>query len=67
MGHIRDEKAKEDVQLLDFPCQDGILIDNTINDCIGGLIDAPDFHNVDALLGCRANGDELAPYILTST
>ena len=55
------------MQLLDLPGQDGVLIDDAVNDCIGSLIDAPDLHDVDTLLGRRANGDELTSHILAGT
>ena len=49
MAHVRDQKAEENVQLLDLTGQDGILVDYAVDDCVRGLIHTPDCHDIDAL------------------
>ena len=66
MIHVGNQKAEEDMQLLDFSRQNGVLIDYTIDDCISCLVDATDLHNVDTLLGGGAYGNKFAAHIPTS-
>ena len=64
MVHIRNQQAEENVELLNLSCQNGVLIDHTIYDGVGCLIHPAYGHDVDALLGCGTDTDELAAYIL---
>ena len=67
MRHIRNEKAEENMELLDLPCQDGVFIDDTIDNGVCCLVYPADLHDVDALSGCRADGNKLTTYIPTGS
>ena len=47
MGHIGNQKRKENMQILDFRRQFRIFHDFPVKDCIRFLIFFPDFHYID--------------------
>ena len=67
MAHVWDQKRKKDMELLNFLGQNGVFIDDSVNDRVGCLINTPDLHDVDALPGCRTDRDELASDILAGS
>ena len=67
MTHIRNQQAEKDMKLLDLPGEDGVLIDNAVNDRVRCLVHAPDRHDIDALLRRRADGNELAAHVFTGS
>ena len=64
MGHVRDEQAEEDMQLLDLPGQCRVVHGRTVQQLIDGVIRFPDLHDVDAVPAGGGNLDELPADIL---
>ena len=64
MVDIGDQQREEDVQLLDLFCQNGVLIDNAIDQLIGAQVLLTDLTDIDALLGGRTDGNKLTSDIV---
>ena len=64
VGHIRDEQAEEDMQLLDLPGQGGVVHGRAVQQLIDGVIGFPDLHDVDAVAAGGGDLDELPADIL---
>ena len=67
MGHIRDEQAEEDMQLLDLPGQRRVVHGRAVQQLIDRVICFPDLHDVDAVAAGGGDLDELPADILAGT
>lgn len=67
MVDVRDQQRKENVQLLDLLCQNGVFTDNTVDQLISAQILLPDLADVDALPGCRTDGNKCATDVVAGS
>ena len=57
--HVRDKQGEEDVQPLDFGGEHRLFDARSIQQLVSGFVHLADLHNVDAVLRCRRDLNEL--------